>query len=136
MPWQVFKRQNWCCRAPYIHSTEVATCILYVSAKSSLLLVSGIWTFSIYKIRAKVRLGLSSSLHPTENLSLHLMQLPPGKLWSVYLVHACDAVGGRVIWRVVQLVAGCSLFPVQTYGSLLSAHRTPPLELFVNRKAI
>lgn len=83
-------------------------------------------------------------------MSLHLMQLPPGKLWSVYLVHACDAVGGRVIWRVVQLAAGCSLFPVQTYGSLLSAHKTPtskqdfdvlkprraPLELFVHRKAI
>lgn len=42
-----------------------------------------------------------------------------------YLVHVCDAVGCRVIWRV-QLAAGCSLFPVQTDGSpLLSTLKNP-----------
>lgn len=97
---------------------------------------------------ANVRLGL----HPAENIvSMHFMQAPPGKSWSVYPVRACDAVGCRVIWRVVQLAAGCSLFPVQTDGSpLLSAHKTPTskrdfdvlkprpesLELFIHRKAI
>lgn len=36
--------------------------------------------------------------------------------------HVCGEEGCRVIWKVVQLAAGCNLFPAQTDG--------PPLHVF------